>query len=93
VVNGSGFGSAPCRIENREVLVPLWKEYHDKGLKLIAYSPESDWSSWSATAEKVGANKWLQASDLKGDDASILKETLVQTIPANFILNSKGVFG
>jgi len=82
---------APCRIENREVLVPLWKEYHNKGLKIIAYGLESDLFSWKAAAEKDGANQWLQASDLKGDDASILKETRVQTIPANFILDDKGV--
>jgi len=82
---------APCRIENREVLLPIWKEYHSKGLKIIAYGLESDLSSWKSATKKDGANKWLQASDLQGDDASILKETRVQTIPANYILNSKGV--
>ena len=82
---------APCRIENREVLVPVWNEYHDQGLQIVAYALESDRSVWRKAAERDGANRWYQASDLKGDDAPFLKKIRVQTIPANFILNDKGV--
>ena len=82
---------APCRKENREVLVPVWNEYHDQGLQIIAYGLESNESSWKAAAERDGANQWLQASDLQGDDASFLKKIRVQTIPANFILDNQGV--
>jgi thiol-disulfide isomerase/thioredoxin len=82
---------APCRKENREVLVPLWNQYHDQGLQIIAYGLESDESSWRAAAEHDGANRWFQASDLQGDDALFLKKIRVQTIPANFILDKKGV--
>ena len=82
---------APCRKENREVLVPIWDEYHDQGLQIIAYGLESNESAWRAAAERDGANRWLQASDLQGDDAPFLKKIRVQTIPANFILDDKGV--
>ena len=82
---------APCRKENREVLLPIWEEYHDKGLQIIAYGLESDESAWRAAAERDGANRWFQASDLQGDDASFLKKIRIQTIPANFILDDKGV--
>jgi thiol-disulfide isomerase/thioredoxin len=82
---------APCRIENREALGPVWDEYHDEGLQIIAYGLESDESVWRAAAESDGADRWLQSSDLQGDNASILEITRVQTIPANFILDARGV--
>ncbi len=82
---------APCRKENREVLVLIWNEYHDEGLQIIAYALESDETTWKAAAKSDGANRWLQASDLQGDDAPFLKRIRVHTIPANFILNDKGV--
>lgn len=82
---------APCRVENREVLLPIWNEYHDQGVQIIAYGLESDESAWRAAAERDGANRWLQASDLQGDDASFFKKIRVRTIPANFVLDDKGV--
>jgi thiol-disulfide isomerase/thioredoxin len=82
---------APCRKENRDVLVPLWNEYHNQGLHIVAYSLESDKSVWRAAAAHDGADHWYQASDLKGDDAPFLKKIRIMTIPANFILNDKGV--
>ena len=82
---------APCRKENRDALVPLWNEYHSQGLQIIAYSLESDESVWRAAAEHDGADRWYQTSDLKGDDAPFLKKIRIMTIPANFILNDKGV--
>ncbi|GAB2773865.1 TlpA family protein disulfide reductase [Salinimicrobium soli] len=81
---------APCRKENREVLGPLWEEYHDRGLQIIAYGLESDEATWRKAAERDGATKWLQASDLQGDDAAFLKRIRIRTIPANFILDDKG---
>ncbi|MDE3741995.1 TlpA family protein disulfide reductase [Maribacter polysaccharolyticus] len=82
---------APCRLENREVLVPLWDTYHDKGLQIIAYGLESNASAWKTAMVRDGADRWLQASDLEGDDAPFLKKIRVQTIPANFILDDQGV--
>ncbi len=81
----------PCRVENRKVLVPLWKDYNNQGLQIIAYGLESDESAWKTAVEKDGAGSWLQASDLLGDDTPILKKIRVQTIPANFILDENGV--
>ena len=82
---------APCRKENRDVLVPLWDEYHNQGLHIVAYSLESDKSVWRAAAAHDGADRWYQASDLRGDDAPFMKKIRIMTIPANFILNDKGV--
>ena len=81
----------PCRKENRDILVPIWEDYHDQGLQIIAYGLESDAATWKAAVTHDGANRWLQASDLLGDDTPFLKKIRVQTIPANFILDDKGV--
>ena len=82
---------APCRKENREVLVPIWEEFHEQGLQIVAYGLESDESAWRLAAERDGADRWFQASDLQGDDAPLLRKIRVRTIPANFILDEKGV--
>ena len=81
----------PCRKENREVLVPLWNEFHDLGFQIVAYGLEIDKSTWKAAAESDGADRWFQASELQGDDAPFLKIIRIQTIPANFILDDKGM--
>ncbi|MFI1772577.1 TlpA family protein disulfide reductase [Thalassobellus citreus] len=82
---------APCRKENREVLAPIWDEYHKQGIQIIAYALESDASTWKTASVQDGANRWFQVSYLQGDDSPFLKKIRVRTIPANFILNDKGV--
>ena len=81
----------PCRKENRDVLIPLWNEYHDKGFKIIAIGLESDASSWREAVERDGTSGWFQASHVKGDEEPLFKLMRVQTIPANFIVDSQGV--
>lgn len=82
---------APCRIENRQIFGPIWDKYHDKGLQIIAYGLESDETAWRVAAERDGANRWLQASELLGDAPPFLNRIRIQTIPANFILDENGV--
>ncbi|MEP2280059.1 TlpA disulfide reductase family protein [Maribacter sp.] len=82
---------APCRIENRKTLVPLWDKYHDNGLQIVAYALESNETAWKTATDRDGADRWLQSSDLQGDDAPFLKQIRVRTIPANFVLDSAGV--
>ncbi|HRV56389.1 MAG TPA: AhpC/TSA family protein, partial [Mangrovimonas sp.] len=61
---------APCRKENKVILDPLWKAYHDKGLQIIGYGLESDEQSWKAAIQKDQA-LWLQTSHLEGDEAPL----------------------
>lgn len=82
---------APCRKENREFLVPIYKAYHKKGVQIVAYGLESDETTWKTAINKDGANIWLHASDLQGDSAPLLEKIRVTTIPANFILDNKGI--
>jgi len=81
---------APCRLENRNVLLPLWQKYHDKGFQVIAYALESNRPAWENAIQKDGANRWLHASHLEGDQNPIMDSLLIHTIPANFILDGNG---
>ena len=80
---------APCRKENRDVLLPLWNKYKDHGLQIIAYSIDNDLSSWSEAIRKDSA-AWKHASHLTGDATPFLDAIRISTIPANFILDANG---
>ena len=80
---------APCRMENREVLEPLWKQYQSTGLQILGYSIDSSPAAWKAAITKDGAD-WPHASHLQGDDAPLLATLRISTIPANYILDSQG---
>lgn len=81
---------APCRRENRDVLVPLWSAYQDKGFQIIGYSIDSDRGPWQRAVEKDGVGLWPHASHLEGDDAPMLELLRMKTIPANLILDAEG---
>ncbi|MFK7984003.1 MAG: TlpA family protein disulfide reductase [Saprospiraceae bacterium] len=81
---------APCRLENRNVLVPLWDKYHLDGFQIIGYALDGSEQGWKNAIEKDGANRWLHASHLRGDDAPLMETLRLQTIPANLILDAGG---
>ena len=81
---------APCRRENRDVLVHLWDKYHSKGLEIIAYALDASAPVWNKAIEADGAYRWVHASHLQGDDAPLMEALRIQTIPANFLLDAKG---
>lgn len=81
---------APCRKENRNILVPLWDSYHEKGFQVIAYGLEASEGAWKNAIEKDGTARWPNASHLMGDDAPFMEKLRIQTIPANFILDADG---
>ncbi len=81
---------APCRRENRNILLPMWKKYHNNGLQIIAYALDSDKSRWAAAIKQDGTNLWPQTSHLTGDTSPFLDRIRVSTIPANYILDKNG---
>ncbi len=81
---------APCRKENRNILVPLWDKYHADGFQIIGYALDASQGTWTNAIEKDGANRWPHASDLQGDNAALFKALRLTSIPANFILNENG---
>ncbi|GAB4247997.1 MAG: hypothetical protein Kow0027_10110 [Saprospiraceae bacterium] len=81
---------APCRKENRNYLVPLWDKYHDQGFQIIGYALDAGRGAWTSAIQKDGADRWLHASDLNGDDSPFFRTLRINTIPANFLLDAKG---
>lgn len=79
----------PCRVENRETLAPLWRQYRDKGLQIVGYSIDRNAASWSGAISKDGAS-WPQASHLTGDSTPFLDALRIRTIPSNLILDAQG---
>ncbi|HPQ21437.1 MAG TPA: TlpA disulfide reductase family protein, partial [Saprospiraceae bacterium] len=85
-----GSWCAPCRYENRNVLVPLWEETHNMGFGIIAYALDSSKSNWTKSIQKDGADRWYQASHLKGDEAPLMNACKITTIPANYLVDNQG---
>ncbi|HKK75630.1 MAG TPA: TlpA disulfide reductase family protein [Saprospiraceae bacterium] len=81
---------APCRIENREVLGPLWEQYHSRGLGILGYALEAERSIWLSAMRNDNADRWPQASHLNGDDSPFFQTLGIRTIPANFLIDQQG---
>lgn len=81
----------PCRNENKNFLLPLWNKYNSLGLNIVAYGLESNKHSWQSAIIKDGAEPWIHASHLLGDEAPLMEAFRIQTIPANYLVDSKGV--
>ena len=81
---------APCRVENRKILVPLWEEYNSQNFQIVSYGLESSEKAWDNAIEKDGAYRWLHASHLQGDQNPLMEILRLKTIPANFLLNQEG---
>lgn len=81
---------APCRIENRNVLLPLWEKYRPNGFQILAYGLESNEKAWVNAMERDGADRWLHASHLLGDQNPLMDALRLRTIPANFLLDTEG---
>lgn len=81
---------APCRQENKDILVPLWDKYHQDGFQIIGYALDGSEQGWKKAIEKDGANRWVHASHLRGDDAPLMETLRLQTIPVNLLLDAEG---
>lgn len=80
----------PCRVQNRDFLVPLWDQYHQQGFQIIGYGLEASPKAWARAIEADGAHRWPHASDLQGDDSPLFELLRLTTIPANFLLDAEG---
>ncbi|MBK8620700.1 MAG: TlpA family protein disulfide reductase [Saprospiraceae bacterium] len=81
---------APCRKENRDILVPLWERFQEKGFTIVGYALDSSEKAWLQAIQKDGVNKWKHASHLQGDDSPVFDTLKMTTIPANYLVDEKG---
>jgi len=86
----------PCRNENPNV-VATYQKYHKmkfkgaKGFKIFSVSLDQNSTAWTGAIKSDGLIWPDHISDLKGWGSAAAKLYGVQSIPTNFLLNSKGV--
>ncbi|MFG4002115.1 redoxin domain-containing protein [Flavobacterium aquidurense] len=80
---------APCRKENPNI-VAAYKEYHDKGFNIIGISLDKNKENW-IKGIKDDHLDWLQVSELVYWNSEIAKLYGVRAIPANYLVDSKGI--
>lgn len=86
----------PCRMENPNV-VAAYNKYKDKkfknakGFVIFNVSLDQQQAAWVKAIEKDGLNWPTHVSDLRGWQSEAAAKYGVNSIPANFLLDSKGV--
>jgi thiol-disulfide isomerase/thioredoxin len=79
----------PCRAEDPN-LVRFYEKYKDRGLNILGISLDQDEGKWKEAIQKDKLF-WDQVSDLKGWQNEVALKYGVGSIPANFLLDPKGV--
>jgi peroxiredoxin len=79
----------PCRQENPNV-VKVYNEFHKKGFDVFGVSLDRAKDDW---VKAIANDKlaWTHVSDLKWWNNAAAKLYAVQAIPANFLLDEKGI--
>ena len=80
---------APCRKEHPN-LIRIYEQFKDKNFDIISISLDSEKENWLKAISKDKLT-WTQISDLKGQQNDIAVQYGVQSVPANFLINSKGI--
>jgi len=80
---------APCRMENPNVL-KVYQEFSKRGFDIIGVSLDRTKDEWT---KAIATDKlpWTQVSDLKYFNSPVAKLYNVNSIPANFLLDEKGI--
>jgi len=79
---------APCRKENPSV-VKVYLEFHEKGFDVLGVSLDRNKGDW-IKAISDDQLTWTQVSDLQYFNSAVAKLYVVNSIPANFLLDEKG---
>jgi len=79
----------PCRRENPNI-VAAYKEYHDKGFNIIGISLDKKKENWVKGIQDDHLD-WMHVSDLLFWNSAIAKLYGVRAIPANYLVDSKGI--
>ncbi len=80
---------APCRSENPNV-VAAYNQFKDKNFTILGVSLDDDKDKWTEAIAKDGLT-WTHISDLKGWESVAARSYMVQSIPANFLVDPSGI--
>ena len=79
----------PCRAANPE-LVRVYNRFRSDHFNILGVSLDSKKASWTEAIDADGL-PWPQISDLKGWNAAPAARYHVEAIPANFLVDPKGI--
>jgi peroxiredoxin len=71
-------------------LIKIYEEFKDNNFDIISISLDSEIGNWQKAIIKDQLT-WTQLSDLKGSQNDIALQYGVQSVPANFLINPKGI--
>lgn len=80
---------APCRKEHPN-LIKTYEHFKTKNFEIISVSLDSDRMRWESAVTKDNLT-WTQISDLKGQQNDIALLYGIQSVPANFLIDTKGI--
>jgi len=79
----------PCRAENPN-LVRAYTLYHNRGFQIYQVSLDKTREAWVKGIEDDKLGKWIHVSDLKYWSSSVVPLYGIESIPANYLLDSEG---
>lgn len=77
----------PCIKTIKSTLLPIYDKYDRQELEIIGISYDKSVSKWKKSIDRFGL-PWLHVYD--GDDNELLKEYMVEYIPAYFLVDRNG---
>ena len=80
---------APCRKEHPN-LIRTYEHFKTKNFDILSVSLDSERIRWENAVTKDNLT-WTQVSDLKGQQNDIAVLYGIQSVPANFLINPKGI--
>ena len=78
----------PCMGEMPHLL-EAYAKFHDKGFEIYGVSLDESAEAWRNTIDKQGM-KWVNVSEVAGWNTPAVKDYSVNSIPANFLIDSEG---
>ena len=85
-----GSWCGPCRREN-QLLVPLYKKYHEKGFEIFSVGIEFDRGAWENAIQNDQMAWPFHAMESANFDGLVAKQFNIKSIPTTFLLNPEGV--
>ncbi len=79
----------PCRHQN-PLLVKLYNLYHDQGFEIYQVSLDKKEDAWLKGIREDKIGSWIQVSDLKFWNSSVVNNYNIKQIPTNFLLDPSG---
>lgn len=77
---------AAQKMFNQDVLKPLYRDYHSKGLEIYQVALDTDKAMWARTVEDQGLD-WINVCDGLGGNSSAVILYNLSTLPVSFVIS------